>query len=287
MNHPVAAALLLLNGVARRSELLAAGVSAGALEKALRSGALIRVRHGVYASPHVDRGILRAVRVGGALAGGSATRLHDLWQPPDRRLTVSVAPTAARLRDPDNARRRLDPRRDDILVMYDSSPVGRDERLVVGVERCVTQVLRTYEPAHALAVVDSSQRLPTSRRPSLTSMVARVPQRCHAVLRAADARSESGTESILRWRLAQAGIKFEIQVWLTSAIRVDFRLSDSLVVECTSYAYHASPQQYADDRVRIAAVVQLGYFVLEFTYEQVLFAFEEVLATIDAARALL
>ncbi|GAA4265541.1 hypothetical protein [Frondihabitans peucedani] len=58
-----------------------------------------------------------------------------------------------------------------------------------------------------------------------------------------------------------------------------------LVVECTSFEYHASPQQYRLDRDRIAAVVRLGFGVLELTYHQVLFAWDEVLETIEAALA--
>ncbi|GAA4265540.1 hypothetical protein GCM10022256_11520 [Frondihabitans peucedani] len=68
-----------------------------------------------------------------------------------------------------------------------------------------------HSPELGLAVLDSSLRLPEHRRPLLNDLREHLPARCSRVLALADARAESGTESILRWRLTEAGIPFVIQ----------------------------------------------------------------------------
>lgn len=288
MDDSLARALDRLNGIGRRSELIAAGASPASFDPAWREGTLLRVRHGTYAKPECERQIVRAARVGGALAGLSAAKRYGLWQPPDptsAALTVSVQPNAPRLRDPDDASRRLDRGRKDVRILHDGHLLhSRHERLCVGLPRCLAQVMPSMVPEYALAVLDSAIRLEGGHI-DLASLAGRVPSRCQATVAAADARAESGTESIMRWGLLRARIPFVIQQKLAPGIRVDFVLAGFLVIECTSYEYHASPQQYEDDRRRIAAAVRLGYVVLEFTYHQVLFDWDRVLATIMAALA--
>ncbi|WP_209560245.1 hypothetical protein [Frigoribacterium sp. PvP032] len=96
-----------------------------------------------------------------------------------------------------------------------------------------------------------------------------------------DARSESGTESVARVRLVGHGLRPEIQVWLTTEIRVDLLLDGWLVVECTSYEFHSSPKQYNDDRVRIATLIALGYVVIEISYHQVFDDWDSLWAAIS------
>jgi very-short-patch-repair endonuclease len=47
---------------------------------------------------------------------------------------------------------------------------------------------------------------------------------------------------------------------------VDLLVEGRLVVEIDGYAYHSSPQQFADDRRRDAALAAMGSQVLRFTW---------------------
>ena len=75
---PIGAARRLddLGGIASARELAAAGVDAYTLRVAARSGAIVRLREGVYGSPHLSEGVRVAVRHGGVL--GCLSRLAAL-----------------------------------------------------------------------------------------------------------------------------------------------------------------------------------------------------------------
>ena len=289
MDPDLETALALHSGVASRAALVRGGASTHALDSAVAAGSLVRVRRGVFAHHRVDSQIVRAVRVGGSLAGHSAARLLGLWQLPPSvadSLVVSVPPTCSGLRHPDDPHRLLRPRADGVTVLYDGHRLDRTlERLCVGVTTCVAQIIRSHRPEFGLAVLDSALRLPEGRRPLRDDLRHLLPVRCHAVVDAADGRAESGTESVMRWRLNREGVRFSIQQWPTESIRVDFLIMGFLVVECTSFDYHASPQQYRNDRERIATLVREGYVVLEFTYHQVLFQWEAVWEAIEVVLA--
>lgn len=271
-------------GLARRSDLLFAGATDGEIDSAWRRGAVVRVRHGLYALPGADPEVVRAVRVGGVLAGPGASERHGLWVPPDPALTVSVMPNAHRLRDPDDAGKPLEPGRADLVLLRDRHRLDPDaERFVVSAETAVVQAVRLLPPAQALAVIDSALRLPLHRRPDLESVGARLSLRGRCLVQWQDPAAESGTESAFRHGLLVAGLDFEPQVWLTDDIRVDFVVAGFVVVECQSREHHSSPDTYNRDRERISTIVRLGYVVLEFTYAQVMFDWEGVWAAVLAA----
>lgn len=69
------------HGVATTHHLLATGWSAWQIRRAVRSGALLRLRHGWYARPDADPRVMSAVRSGGFLSCISALDLHGVWVP--------------------------------------------------------------------------------------------------------------------------------------------------------------------------------------------------------------
>jgi very-short-patch-repair endonuclease len=68
------------------------------------------------------------------------------------------------------------------------------------------------------------------------------------------------------------------QFWPTPAHRVDFRVRRLLIVEADGEAWH-DPEE---DAIRDALLRSLGYRVLRFKYEQIVFHIDEVLAEIRA-----
>ncbi|WP_092916499.1 endonuclease domain-containing protein [Agrococcus baldri] len=77
--------------------------------------------------------------------------------------------------------------------------------------------------------------------------------------------------------LRRAGIRFVQQPELLPGEFTDFLIGKSLVVEIDSLAWHGSREQMANDRRRDAELTALGYRILRFTYEQVMFEPELVL----------
>jgi very-short-patch-repair endonuclease len=274
-------------GLAHRRELLTAGCTREGLDQAWRRGDVERVRHGLYALPGLPVAVVRAARAGGVLAGASALTLRGAWAPPLDRLVVSVPHNARDLRDPDDSGRRLGQAHPAVLVLRDGTDLTSGERLSVSPSRAAAQVV-LHEPVDlAVAVLDSALRLGRADRPSMAAVERHLRGRpCSGLLVLVDARAESGTESVARVRLIDQGQRPEIQVWLTAQIRVDLLLRGWLVVECTSYEFHASPKQYNDDRVRIAAIIALGYVVIEVSYHQVFDDWESVWAAISRLLAL-
>jgi hypothetical protein len=274
MTPLVAATVRRLGSLAHRRELLATGLTRRQVESSWRAGEILRIRHGLYGLVDLPVDVIRAARVGGALAGASSLTHRGAWVPPGPRLVVSVDHNARDLRDPDDAGSRLDRDRDDVLVLRDLSRFDRrTERLLASPSRAAAQVL-IHEPAeHAAAMVDSALRLAPMQRPDLDEVSRLVATRRSAqgLVTMIDPRAESGTESMARLLLARDGIHAEPQVWVDDHTRVDLLIDGWFVLECVSKEHHSSPAHYNRDRERIVHITGLGFVVLEVTYPQVLF----------------
>lgn len=76
------------------------------------------------------------------------------------------------------------------------------------------------------------------------------------------------------------GVKFLRQHVIGDYI-VDFvSRSDGLVIEVDG-GYHAEKQQHEDDQYRESVLEQMGYHVLRFTNEEVLYGIEDVIERIN------
>jgi very-short-patch-repair endonuclease len=100
------------------------------------------------------------------------------------------------------------------------------------------------------------------------------------VLDQVDARSESPIETLLRLALRRRGIDIvDLQFSPDPRYRVDFLLAGKLVVEADGAEFH-DPEK---DRIRDAFLATLGYRVLRFTYDEIVYDIESVLVRIEAA----
>lgn len=75
------------------------------------------------------------------------------------------------------------------------------------------------------------------------------------------------------------------QVWVAPGIRVDLMIGERLIVEVDGREHHSDPVAFERDRVRDARLSALGYRVLRFSYNQVMFDWPLVEASILAATA--
>ncbi|MBX9718269.1 MAG: DUF559 domain-containing protein [Microbacteriaceae bacterium] len=276
MNDFVLAARLA-GGVARTSELASTPSERRALERAAARGHLVRLRRGVYGVPDLDPDIATAARVGGRAAGVSGLRHHGLWVPPGvgSVLHVEVA-------DEVEGRPEADEHR---AVHIHWVPSGTHPRFGVALlHETLARALNQLPLPYAVAVLDSALRS-TTLTPGgllLESMTWRPSARAAAAL--ADDRSESGTESVLRVLLHEAGIHATPQAPLPlgGGQRADLLVGDRLLIECDSEAHHAEPASRRADLRRDESLVALGYIVLRIDYRQVFDDPEGVVATIAA-----
>ena len=150
-------------------------------------------------------------------------------------------------------------------------PAGRHRFGVCTVEEIVPQVLRTERPEIAVAVLDSILRRSSLTRLDLELAAAALPRRLRRVLALVDRRAESGSESIVRVLLAEAGILAipQVPVPFTDLDRLDLVVGDRLVLECDSRSHHSTPEELDRDNARDLMLTALGFVVLRVRYRAI------------------
>ena len=275
-----------LGGVAHRSDILASGVSAYELGRARHSGTVLRVRRAWYAAPEAPGDLLAAVRVGGAATAVTAARLRGLWAVDDELLHVSVAQNASRLR---SRRTRFVALSDEsrtgsaVCVHWRRTP-GADTRVVRSVVEMLIDAIECQPEEYAIAIIDSALNKKMVRMGELRLAFADLPRRYRRALAKSDAKSESGTETIVRVRLRALGIRLRLQVRCGIG-RVDILIGDRFVIECNSKAHHTGVVNYARDLAKGLVLVKEDYVLMSLSYEQVLYEWPLVEQAIRAVIA--
>lgn len=267
--------------VAATHELLADGWSSRQLSRAVARGEIVRVRQGWYAAPDLPIPLQEAVRVGGQLTCAQAGRLLGLSVRNRPRLHVAVPLHASRLRRPDNARERLDPR--DAVIHWVAD--GGRSRVIRDVLDVLVDMAYCQPLELTIAAVDSALRLGLTDKAAWLSRCRTMPRRLRRWLARVDRRAASITESLVRVRLQGLGIEPRLQVRIPGVGRVDLLIGTRLVVEVDGRAYHSDPQDFERDRTRDARLSIRGYRVLRFSYQQVMSRWGEVKGAILAALA--
>lgn len=265
------------------AELNAHGRSARWIAEQVRAGRLVPIRKGHFHLPGAPEQVVRAVRVGGLATGATAAAALGLWTPTDGRLAVVVPATASRLRDPDDARRPL--AGDGVRVHWTGERMPQETLLdrIAPALVVLEHLLLTFAPARALTTVDSALHQLRIRPADLAVLRERLPAHLAGVLALADARAESGLETVARVLLQLAGFRVVPQVEITGVGRVDLVVEGRLIVELDGAVWHAG--KFEEDRARDAAAARLGYRTLRFTYQQVMDEWPTVFAAITRALA--
>lgn len=253
-------------GLVATHELYAAGVSRTGIRYALESRMLIRVRKGWYGHPDLPTPIIRAARVGGQLTCLSALATHRIWQYPCRELHVAVKGESSRLRRPASMLERLTP--GDLVRVHWRLGDG-ETRLVLPIVDCLSDLLRCQSGEIAATAVDSALNRRLISPWDVDLLLAELSARRRAGL-SFDGRCESGTETLVRIRMASLGIFLLPQVEVPGVGRVDFVAGDRLVIEVDGAEYHVDPVRFEADRRRDAELSRRGYRVLRFSYRMVM-----------------
>jgi len=262
-------------GFLTTAELRAQGHTVGSLRREIEAGRLERVIRGWYARPGTDRGAIRAMRLGGRLGCVSALRLHNARCPPDQGTHIEFPSFASG--------RRLAVRGlpDDAVVHWHGKQDATGSAFpVVPIEVAVDRMLACQPPHLAIAVLDSLlfRRCITENR--LRSVVAAGPARSRFLVDHLEPRSEEGIESIVRFRLAMAGVVAKVQVTLRSRDRLDLLIDDWLVLELDGRATHAQQKAFTADRVRTARLLRGSRLVLQFASATVLYDWDFIEDTV-------
>lgn len=258
-------------GAAHGSEARAAGFSDRQIAHAVANGAIRRVRRSWLIAGGCDERRAAAASVSGRLTCVSAAALHGLWTPAHDDLHVAVNANAARFE------------RTGMLIHWATgpSPVRRwaledpPINVLFHAARCLPRrdALAVWESALRRGVVD----------PHVLRLVDWGSKAAHELAARASDLSDSGLETVLIDGMRALGLAVRQQVWIDGH-PVDVLIGDALVVQLDGFAHH----QAADRRRDIRADARLalrGYTVLRFDFQQVLFDWVYVEATILEAVA--
>ncbi|GAA4187592.1 hypothetical protein GCM10022219_00530 [Microbacterium oryzae] len=259
-------------GVIRTAALRSAGATARDIRRACESGAVTRLRGGVYTTPHAAAGVLTAAAHGGALCCASELARLGVWVLDSSRLHVAMGGGGHEYTHPECT----------CLPHWDDPPPGYGR---VDVERALVQLARCQGPESFFAAFESAWRLGLLSRRARMSIRARLDARHRWLVDLARADADSGLESILRLRLLRLGIPLRCQVVIRGVGRVDFVLGERIILEVDGRDNHDDATHRHKDLVRDANAAALGYVTLRFDYALVMHDWPRVAAAILRARA--
>lgn len=274
--------LTRLGGVATAREL-SGTLPARVVAAAIADGSIVRVARGHYGLPGPLLARAAAGRASGVVSHLSAAQ-HWGWKvklPPDR--PVITVPRNRTL---------TGQQREGVDVRWFTLHPDDVRDGVTSPLRTVIDCARTEPFDAALAVADSAVRAgDVTPRQLVTEAMASPRTGRPAALRvaeAADGRAANPFESVLRaLSLRVPGLEVEPQQWVERVGRVDLLCRrNNLVVEAESWEFHGGRAAFARDVHRYTLFVRLGYAVVRFTWEEVMFRQDYVCEVLNAMVAL-
>lgn len=243
-------------------ELRAQGVNRAEIRAALQLGRIERARRDVYVRQPASEPLMRALRVGGRLACGSAAAELGLWVPRDGRVHVHVWDGSTRLRDPLDPARRLTSRGG--LVLHwrdlDATDGTRCSTSAASAVRCIARCFGTED---AIRVADSALQRRLATRGDMRVALAGCAWLDAPAINAVNALCGSGYETDAKLLLLEAGLLFEQQVAIPGVGRVDFVVCGCVIVEIDGRETHE--RTFEEDRARDAAGLLLGYITVRLS----------------------
>ena len=273
--------LTRLGGLAVRRELRVFDTQE--LAAAVAAGTIVRIARGHYGLPGPFEARAAARRASGVVSHLSAAQ-HWGWKvkfPPEQPVI-----TVPRNRELTKAQRK------GVDVRWSNLHKDDIRDGVTSPLRTVVDCARTEPFDAALAVADSALRAGavTPRQIQVEAEASPRTGRPAAIRIAneADGRAANPFESALRAICKDVpGLDVEPQQWIERIGRVDLLCRrNNLVIEAESFEFHWEKDAFARDVARYTAFVRLGYAVVRFTWEEVMFRPEYVREVLTAMVAL-
>lgn len=272
----VVEALRALQGAARREQLLALGVKRHRIERALVRGAIVRYHPGCFALVEATAMVKVARALRAQLTCVSAL---SLWE-----LPILEPTTVAHVAVPVNrssARTALQgcgP-----ISIHHSIRVESTHQIAVEPWVALDHLSRCASPLAQLVAVDAALNRHLITDDMLELFTATDLKQRQWLRRSASASAQSLLETIVRTALVTAGLLVTPQAPIRGVGRVDLLVERTVVVELDGRSYHSDEVAFATDRRRDRGLALAGYVVLRFTYHEVMFGREKVVA--DVLRA--
>ncbi|PCE14441.1 hypothetical protein AUC47_04275 [Microbacterium sp. SZ1] len=261
------------SGIAHRSDAAAHGFSPRHVRAAIRAGEVRRVRAQWVALDSAPADLTAAAAASGRLTCVSLARRRGWWIPDrvDAGLHLQVGPNAHR-------------HRDDATLHWGVPLVDRGAReLTASVEDALAHIAVCCSHEDARVIWESAVRVEGLDLEALRLVRWRDPRSrdlAHQVV----GLSDSGLETIVVVRLSGWGVPVRQQVRLAGR-RVDIVVGSHLVIQIDGYAHHSSSAQRGADVAHDAELRLRGYTVLRLTYEQIMYKWQKVERTLQAAIA--
>ena len=248
-----------------RHELARHGITRRHLSRALRDKRIIRVRRGRYVQSELHPDVIAVARMGGRLDCVSLLRHLGVF-------VLSPSPLHFQV---DVGASRLPPRLAGAVCHWRSSQ-SPAAALTADLAEALAQAVRCQGPREAVATLDSALHAGLIDEDALDSVFSRLPKRFQALRRLIDARSESGSETLMRLILRTLDCDVQLQVTIRGVGRVDFVVDGWLIIECDSEEHHSGWAAQKRDRRRDLAAARLGYSTVRVIAEDVFHHRDEV-----------
>lgn len=248
-------------GVVESSALAAASFGRGALDRAIASRSLVRVRWGWVATRDADPLLVAAARAHVVIS--CVTRATQLgWWVLDAGDRPHVAAHGHSGRAPTTT----------AIVHWRSPMVPRPPAALVDpVENVLVTVAGCQRFESALAIWESALRKGDVDVVAMRRMP--LPACARRILDAAEIWSDSGLETFVVPRLRWLRLPLRRQSWIAGH-RVDLLIGERLVLQIDG-AHHTGRQR-DEDIAHDAALMMLGYHVIRVSYGQVIDGWEHV-----------
>ncbi|WP_256335370.1 endonuclease domain-containing protein [Microbacterium sp. 77mftsu3.1] len=262
-------------GLTTTAELRRSGLSPAAIAAAVRAGTITRMRRGTYAARGACVPVREAARHGGVLGCLSAARHRGLWTL-EAGTDLHVWMRADGHRLPHDGCRCLD--------HWDAAPsAGR--LAAASVPRILRQIWLCRGVEEFFVAVESALHLGMLTPAGRAWLRRTCGDGARVALDFAGSDSESGLESLLRWRLRGTGVSLRAQVDVAGVGRVDFLLGDRVILEADRAEHHASERARHRDLLRDANAAAWGYVTLRFDYAMIVHDWDTVRAAVDGLLA--
>jgi len=276
----------ILGGVCTRS-VLVARCGRAAVDRALREGVLVRVARGRYALRTASAAVSAAAALGGVISMRSAAQRHGWGQ--------KLVPDKPDVTFPRNHHLSRSAR---AIVVPHWSDIDPEDIVdgMTGVRRTLVDCMRMLPLEESVPIVDSALRAGdvtlAELRAIARSMRGRGRARAIAVAAMASARAANPYESTLRAIASTVpGLSVlpqpAVQISETLVLHPDLAdLALGIVIEAESFEWHGKRAALTRDCVRYNAFTILGWTVIRFSWEQVMFEPAYVLTVLEGAVAL-
>lgn len=244
------------DGILTYGALRASGTTRRGIEAALASGALTRLRRGVYAGAGACTIGRTCAEHGGAPACVTAARHAGLW--------VLAAPDELHVWLRGHGHGHRHPACSCIEHWDDGAP--SDPFGMPAVPRILRQILHCRGVEEFFVTLESALRTGRLTRRGLEWLRSRVGEVGRDAVGFARSDADSGLESLLRWRLRRHGLAVRTQVRIPSVGAVDVVIGDRLIVEVDGIDNHDGAVHRHKDLVRDANAAAWGYTTLRFDY---------------------